>query len=691
MNCPTCGSSQFSLNENMAHVCEYCLVSLQNVRFEEFLSSFKSAYLSKDDLTEIINSYSDVTDRLRFPFIIRDFVNSGFNQSVISNSLNSLPLYEKAKLKEIIADAGEFKYNFESSLEFYNYLYEAQDETNDTLDELEFLLLIIANEIGSTQYQSLSDLDLIAYDPKIGIIEKKFLGFFETFSASYKRRNTAIIKKLSKLVKTYQIYFEGSTISGSFSIREQGNDCFITKVKSKQTKLIIPPIIKGKVVKGFDENSIESLEATLIEFPLTVNTIDESVIQDCRKLEYVKLMGATTFSGYSFRNSNEIKVVDVEKSTAYKSIDGVIFDNSLTKLIYFPSALTKASLNVPNNVRVTSYSCFNARYLREVTLGEGIILEDEAFRIDDQSLLDPSSIIKINEVKQKGKSSTIVGLDSINLKEISQSSAELLVERNSIQTISDLLAILDRFEVSEQVNMLAGFYENATNDRDKSQVLEHLYQTNLGREKILSLKITNPKDFYFPAKVMYEKPEPDYEAIVQMFLDSFGAGNYRSGLNASIMLKKGEGIQQDLLYAERILIELSDKNMPEADLRLLTLYYQYPQLVDSSPNTFDIFELIERLDATNPKGYQELKADMLFSGKLIERDIIQAIFIYDDLVNMNNANAAYQLGYIYSMEDDFIDYKKAILYFQNAYNLGRKDALRQIDKVRSIMVQEDQS
>ena len=686
MICPTCNSSTFTMNESMIYICDYCLMPIENQRFDEFLVKFKTSYLNHENLSELLLEYQDQLTNVRFPYVIRDYVNSNYNRNIIVSSLNSLPEFELKKLKEIISSDGDYRYSFESSLEYFNHLLELQDEELDQLSELKFLLILVANEYGSTKYQGLEDLRLLSYEPKIEIIESKFNAYFKGFNASFRRNNDQIRKLIEKYRKAFYSYTMDTTLESVFTTREHLNTVYITKVNAKQPRIQIPPMIKGKIVRGIDQSAFLSLPAVHIEIPLTIVELPAYSIQDCQKLEYIKFYGATIFSALSFKNTPELTVVDVDLSNQYKSLEGVIFDIFETNLVYYPPALNKLSLTIPKNCKVLKYSCFEARYLREVVF-ESAQIEKDAFQLGQLSLLEPLSIVKLNEaIGQKAKTSQ---KEKIELTQISKESIELLVQNDHIDSVDELFAALLAFDEKEQVDLLESYFDKFKSENDSDRILSKLIETELGRKRILLLTNLLTKHKYYLAKSLYLEPKPDYETILQLFLESYGAGNSSAGINASIMLKKGQGMNQDLLYAERILVDLIKQDNLEAYLRLLTLYNQYPQLLESNHHDINLVEIIDKLDNRNPKGYSELKADMLFSGRLIERNIPMALEIYEDLFNLGNANAAYQLGYIYSMEDELIDYERSILYFQNAHNLGHPNALRQIEKIRALIIQEE--
>lgn len=687
MICPTCNSSRFTINDSMIYICDYCLNPLENERFQDFLSRFKTRYLNRENLSELLVEYDDQLSNVRFPYVVRDYVNSNYNRNIIISTLNSLPEYELSILKDIISSDGQYRYSFESSLEYFNHLLELQDQEIDQLSELKFLLILVANEFGSTKYHGIDDLRLLSYEPRIDIIESKFNHYFKSFNASFRRKNDQIRKLLEKYRKAYLTYTLDVSLDSVFTTREHLNHIYISKVTSKQPKLKIPPIIKGKIVKGIDQSAIVSLSIEHLEIPMTIGELGVYTIQDCKKLEYIKFYGATTFVPESFKNTPELAVIDVELSNQYKSEEGVIYDRSKTNLVFFPPALNRMSLNIPNDINVLRHSCYDARYLREVQFDNAIIDKD-AFRLDQQSLLEPLTIIRIKEFL--GQKTSKINNDKIELSQISKESIEILVEKDYISTVDELFSLLPSFDQGEQIDLLVTHYSKFNEEKDKESILNRLSESLEGTKKILSLNNISTRNKYFKAKALYNEPKPDYAEILQLFLESYGAGNTSAGINASLMLKKGQGMQQDLLYSERILVDLLRQDHIEAYLRLLILYNQFPQLLESNHHDIDLAKLIEKLDSRNPKGYLELKADMLFSGKLIERNLAQALEIYEDLFNMGNANAAYQLGYIYSMEDELIDYERSIMYFQNAHNLGHPNAIRQIDKIRSILIQEEE-
>lgn len=687
MICSTCKSQQFTTSAQMIYICDYCLMPRSNERLDTFLDEFKAAYNNRTSLTEVISRYDDITSDLRFPFVVRDFVNASYNQSIIISSLNLLPEHELIKLKEIISSGGEYEYSFESSLEYYNQLYEIQDREMDFNNELKFLLLLIANEQSKTKYQSLTDLKLLCYEPRINIIEKKFLSYYKNFNASFRRQNPSILSTITTYRKSFDKYYLDSTRDGIFETRDAGTDIVITSVKSKQKKVIIPPILKGRIVTEISESSILSLPAEQIIFPITLNNIPPYAVQDNKNLKYIKILGSTKFEPEAFIHCPELTHVDVDDNNQYTSIEGVIYTKNKNQLVYFPPALNKPKLDIAENVRVNRKSCYDARYLRDVEFKYSTQIEEDAFKLDHNSLLTTASIIKLTDHQPNSTSFTMSSIQGIDLATITKSSAERLLKTNKVTSIEDLFVLLDNFNEEEQVKSLQDYFNRFENENDRVMILDKLIQSKPGRTAILSLNINNPKHFYYVAKSLYDLGSTDYENILQLFLQSYNEGHQLSGLNAALMLKKGLGMKQDLLYAERILLDLSSKGNIEADRRLLLLYHENDKIFQSNSKDIDVFELIERLEKRNPDGYTALKAEMLYRGTIIERNLEKAIELFLDLANMNDADAAFQLGYIYSTEEQFKDYEKALLFYQNSYNLGRKDALREMEKVSLLKSQ----
>ena len=139
-----------------------------------------------------------------------------------------------------------------------------------------------------------------------------------------------------------------------------------------------------------------------IIIPNSVKSIWAGTFQNCSALKYINIpskvnwIGASTFSGCS-----ALEYINVAKENqSFTSIDGILFDKNITKIIRVPMGINKFSF--PNSITIIGEYAFEGCYAL-------------------QSIEIPNSIIKIEECAFKG----CTALQSINVSNNNQNYASL--------------------------------------------------------------------------------------------------------------------------------------------------------------------------------------------------------------------------------------------------------------------------
>ena len=102
-----------------------------------------------------------------------------------------------------------------------------------------------------------------------------------------------------------------------------------------------------------DENAfLGCIALTAIDIPNSVTTIGDHAFSCCDHLASVNIgSGVTTIGDEVFMASWELANITVDENNAnYKSVDGVLFNKTVTKLLRYPPAKTATSYAIPDGV-----------------------------------------------------------------------------------------------------------------------------------------------------------------------------------------------------------------------------------------------------------------------------------------------------------------------------------------------------
>ncbi len=113
---------------------------------------------------------------------------------------------------------------------------------------------------------------------------------------------------------------------------------------------------------------------TSLSFPATVEYL--SYFQNCPSLTSVTIPAATTLiTEQTFNGCNSLENIDVEsENTAYKDIDGVLYNKSGETLITYPNGKKATIFTVPSSVKtIGSYAFASHPALQKLILSEGVV------------------------------------------------------------------------------------------------------------------------------------------------------------------------------------------------------------------------------------------------------------------------------------------------------------------------------
>ncbi len=127
-------------------------------------------------------------------------------------------------------------------------------------------------------------------------------------------------------------------------------------------------------------NHCNSLKHIII--PDSVSHIGICAFKDCRNLRSIALPASVEDLGLrSFQDCKSLKTIRVDKSNKnFISVDGVLFDKDMKRLIRFPSAKRMKRFSVPSSVDEIGDGAFSGcEHLKSVTLATSTIISAYAF------------------------------------------------------------------------------------------------------------------------------------------------------------------------------------------------------------------------------------------------------------------------------------------------------------------------
>lgn len=188
----------------------------------------------------------------------------------------------------------------------------------------------------------------------------------------------------------------------------------LQQVADASYAVVVPKKINGRTVKSIAPYAFaEQKRISEFVIPKTVTTIGDHAFYNCHSLSKITLPSALTKIGsYAFYNTQLKKIsipnkvvsigsyafgcdgsdvismctaVSVDKSNKkYTAVDGVLYNKSQTKLIYYPGAKKDKSFAIPSKVSsMTGWTFNDARRLSSISMSKSKIssLPNDAFQL----------------------------------------------------------------------------------------------------------------------------------------------------------------------------------------------------------------------------------------------------------------------------------------------------------------------
>ncbi|MBR2284054.1 MAG: leucine-rich repeat protein [Ruminococcus sp.] len=171
-------------------------------------------------------------------------------------------------------------------------------------------------------------------------------------------------------------YLEMETVTSGeyvYTVNDDGT-AGIVLCTSVSSNIDVPAEIDGLKVTSIVKRAFMASQAVTITLPDTVKTIGDDAFFQCTYLEKLNIpSGCAIIEGDEpFFTCTALREINITggSSGSYSSVDGVLFDKGMTKLICYPRGRTEESYTVPASVREVGYSAFSGCSLKSVDLSD---------------------------------------------------------------------------------------------------------------------------------------------------------------------------------------------------------------------------------------------------------------------------------------------------------------------------------
>ncbi len=175
-----------------------------------------------------------------------------------------------------------------------------------------------------------------------------------------------------------------SYCSGLEKVVFKGKDCafgnYVFRSCIKLSDITLPSELK--IIPSQTFHDCKAL--TEINFPATLTRIAENAFATCTALEKIEIPASVTSIGTNaFIRCNAVKSYDVaEGNTAYKSVDGVLYEANGETLVQFPNGSDAENVTVENGTKEIADGAFAGnRKIKSVTLPDSLeVIDAYAFQ-----------------------------------------------------------------------------------------------------------------------------------------------------------------------------------------------------------------------------------------------------------------------------------------------------------------------
>ena len=225
-----------------------------------------------------------------------------------------------------------------------------------------------------------------------------FLGWYT--EASFENK----IDKIENRTGNITLYAKWTTNDTALTFTEAEGGYSVTGCVADIDVVIIPEIYNGSPVTTIGSSAFSGCTSlTSVEIPSSVTSIGSYAFDGCTSLTSVTIPSSvTTIGNDAFRGCTSLESITVdENNTAYKSIDGVLYNKDGTILICYPAGKKDTSFTIPNSVTsIGNYAFYGCTSLTSVEIPSSVTsIESWAFCYCTslKSVEIPSSVTTIGE------------------------------------------------------------------------------------------------------------------------------------------------------------------------------------------------------------------------------------------------------------------------------------------------------
>ncbi|MBQ8511248.1 MAG: leucine-rich repeat protein, partial [Clostridia bacterium] len=141
-------------------------------------------------------------------------------------------------------------------------------------------------------------------------------------------------------------------------------------------RLDVKSVVIGEGITAIGQYTFGYLSAiSSITLPSTLETISDYAFYECGALTSIDIPASVTSIGtYVFYECDSLTAINInEGNTAYASVDGVLYDKDIAKLIAYPKAKKDTAYTAPETVTtVGKYAFYYTKYLQSITLPDAL-------------------------------------------------------------------------------------------------------------------------------------------------------------------------------------------------------------------------------------------------------------------------------------------------------------------------------
>ena len=167
-----------------------------------------------------------------------------------------------------------------------------------------------------------------------------------------------------------------------FEYRFQGESVEITRYVGKSSRVRIPAMIQGVPVTSMGWGAFAGCnEVKEVVLPDTMKTLGSNIF-NCEKLKQLKIPASVHTIGNALTKfCTELDAIEVDPANQYyTSVDGVLYDKNISKLINFPAGINMQSLKVPYTVKLIGGEAFRGAKLKTLQVPKDAQIHEKAFQ-----------------------------------------------------------------------------------------------------------------------------------------------------------------------------------------------------------------------------------------------------------------------------------------------------------------------